>query len=65
MARWFRALAYSAQRQLRKARSFEKEQEKRLLETYAHGRKKRRGATSGEREKKLLGGRGAGGPDKR
>jgi hypothetical protein len=39
---WFGALAHSLEQPLCKARSFEKEQERRLIEAYARGRKKHR-----------------------
>ncbi len=39
---WFGALAHSVERQLRKASSFEKEQESQLIEAYARGHNKHR-----------------------
>ncbi len=44
--------ATSLRRQLKKARSFEQKQERRLLEAYARGRKKRRERERERRERK-------------
>ena len=57
MTWWFGASAHSAEQQLREARSFEKEQERRLIEAYTRRYKKRSETKrrAPERERGLLG----------
>ena len=55
MAWRFGASAHSAEQQLREARSFEKEQERRLIEAYARRYKKRSETKRSVPERELLG----------